>query len=102
MLLSSAAGDSPEASLYGWLTRANAGMNDYYWFSENREHWISGTLGTHTVSPRPNAGSVPYRIAECMYVLTNSTITDCLQGTRSDAERYKDTDDTILSSINLQ
>lgn len=49
MLLSSAAGDSPEASLYGWLTRANAGMNDYYWFSENREHWISGTLGTHSV-----------------------------------------------------
>lgn len=104
MLLSSGTDDSSE-SLYQWPTRADVIRGDYYWLVKNCEHWINGTPGTHTwlsVSPWPNAASVPYRIGKHMYVLINSTNTNSLQGIRPDSMQDTDTYDTILSSIDLQ
>ena len=106
MLLSSAADDSPNASLYWWPTRAEVVMDNYYWLLENSECWISGTLGTHTLAP-----SAPmtqcwicslqnWEVHVCAhsfnkYLLCPRHYAGCHVG-------YKDSYDTILSSRNLQ
>lgn len=75
---------SSDASAYWWPIRPDI-LDDYYWLPENCEHWIHGTLGTHTLVlcvPMTQCWSSFLQDWEVHNdVLINSTNISCGQGT---------------------